>query len=46
MQMRPADALALAANVLALAKGEGWTIRPDFLELVEQIQMSGKKAKH
>ena len=46
LQMQPADALALAASILVLAKAEGWPIRPDFLDLVERIRLSDPTKKH
>jgi|SRR6516164_2854346 hypothetical protein len=42
LQMQPADALALAASILVLAKKEQWQIRPDLLELVQEISLSRK----
>ena len=46
LQIQPEDALKFAATILALAIEEQWPIRPDFLEMVERIQLSGKSQKH
>src|SRR5690348_13138211 len=45
LQMQPQDALALAASILVLARDEHWPVRPDFLELVERVQLN-KTGKH
>jgi hypothetical protein len=44
--MQPADAMALAASILVLAKNEGWPVRPDFLDLVEQVSLGKKGQQH
>jgi hypothetical protein len=46
LQMQPADALALAASILVHAREEGWPVRPDFLELVQQVSLSKKDQQH
>jgi hypothetical protein len=45
LQLQPEDAVALAGAILVLATAEGWPIRPDFLDAIEWIRLSGE-AKH